>query len=472
MNFKHCTLFTTALCNLNCSYCYICKDSEGGLHQIDKDIENDFKNKTYIKQLLDYDESLKDSIEGITLWGGEPFLKLERFTEQVEDWFLNFPNINTIMTSTNFTLPDHIDKLEKLLKEISKYYKKTQGKKLKFELQISIDGYEEMNDFGRGEGITKRFLENFYKMLDMSYDTETIDLIVYTKPTLSRETFHFLDSKEKCYKWFKYFEEYLYNPYKDSTATWVFSNSIFNFAQPTEWSKEDGLFVRDLIKNILDITDQVFEECPGWRNCISLNPFLITLATQLDTVGPIFSFEQVAKERRHPTCGGGCGSFVGNIVPITHGKFTMCHRGVFDEYIDYVNNLNNQKTMNGLSEKFFKSSNVEDWVYSKEEMKTSQTMMLPLYTCPNQIIYTDVVTFVREYAFAGIIDEKYKDIKNAELAVDYFLRRSYCVQDAYLQNGSWTTLPTYEFPLLLNGALDLSIEEFNKILTKKGWKID
>ena len=48
MNFKHCTLFTTALCNLNCSYCYICKDSEGGLHQIDKDIENDFKNKTII----------------------------------------------------------------------------------------------------------------------------------------------------------------------------------------------------------------------------------------------------------------------------------------------------------------------------------------------------------------------------------------------------------------------------------------
>ena len=38
--FTNITLFTTALCNLNCGYCYICKDATGCLKQIDDDLAN------------------------------------------------------------------------------------------------------------------------------------------------------------------------------------------------------------------------------------------------------------------------------------------------------------------------------------------------------------------------------------------------------------------------------------------------
>ena len=46
----HATLFTTALCNLNCAYCYICKDKDGNLKQIDDDIAREFANDSYINQ--------------------------------------------------------------------------------------------------------------------------------------------------------------------------------------------------------------------------------------------------------------------------------------------------------------------------------------------------------------------------------------------------------------------------------------
>lgn len=470
INFEHCTVFTTALCNLNCSYCYICKDVNGGLKNIDADLEKDFKEKKYIKQLLDYDINLKDTITGITLWGGEPFLKIRRFTDQIEDWFENFPNLEKIATSTNFTVDNQVEEIELLLSKIEKLYKKT-GKRFEFDCQISIDGYEEMNDCGRGKGVTKRFLDNFNKLCNIRYNSDVIYFHVHTKPTLSKETMHFLDSEEKCKKWFYFFEEKMYKPWYESHAQWKYENALFNFAQPTEWTQEDGKKVAKIIQYIKNVSEEVWTNCRGWQSHPSLNPFLIQIASVLDEIGPIFSIEQAVEHYKCKTCGGGCGSFVGNIVPIPHNKFTMCHRGIFDEYVDYVNNLNNRDSLNGLSEKYFKNSNVQDWLYTKEEMKIANSMMRPLYESPNQILYTDIVTFIIEYAHSGIIDEKYINQKEVNKVLDYFLRRAYCVQDAYIQNGSWVTPPAYEIPLLLNGAMDITLEEFDELLEKKGWKL-
>lgn len=57
------TVFTTALCNLNCSYCYICKDKNGGLKQIDEDIKKMFENGDYITSTLDINPNSKNSIK-------------------------------------------------------------------------------------------------------------------------------------------------------------------------------------------------------------------------------------------------------------------------------------------------------------------------------------------------------------------------------------------------------------------------
>ena len=114
----HATLFTTALCNLNCAYCYICKDKDGNLKQIDDDIAREFANDSYINQILAYGDNIQEKLDSLTLWGGEPFLHMERFTFRIDKWFEAFPNINKIDTSTNFTIPNQYKIIENLLDKI------------------------------------------------------------------------------------------------------------------------------------------------------------------------------------------------------------------------------------------------------------------------------------------------------------------------------------------------------------------
>ena len=195
MSIKHATIFTTALCNLNCKYCYICKDSAGGLKYIDDDIVKSFEEKEFIQSILSFGDDVEHTLEAIGLWGGEPLLHLERFTNQIQDWFTAFPNLNTFDTSTNFALSNAVDQLEDFFSAITKYGPKNHYTIL---LQISIDGYPEMTDFGRGLNVTQNLLNNFYKLLALKYNKNKIELRVTLKPTLSKETFIFLDSLEKC----------------------------------------------------------------------------------------------------------------------------------------------------------------------------------------------------------------------------------------------------------------------------------
>jgi MoaA/NifB/PqqE/SkfB family radical SAM enzyme len=470
MNFSNMTLFTTALCNLNCGYCYICKDAAGGLAQIDKDLEQDFANDQYIKQVLDYDPELRNTIDGITLWGGEPFLHMERFTDHIKAYFDAFPNFNKIMTSTNFTIPNQAKIIEHLLKEIGKYY--NGNVYFNFDLQISIDGYPEMNDFGRGKGTTEKFLKNFRDLCDIDYDTSKIILSVHTKPTLSKETMHFLDTPEKCIKWYTFFDTELYQVQKENNAKWNYHNSVFNCASPSEWTKEDGYTYAKINQNILDSQKYIQETCESWRSDVTLIPLAITGLTSLSsrssckrcgTVQVDRSLEEAGKSYRNPKCGGGCGSFTGNIVPIPKGMFTMCHRGLFDEYVEYANNVQKQGSINGLSDKYFGAHNTKDWLYTPEEMRQAHNMMVPFETSPNQILYTDLILFVREYAKAGLIDPKYTSIAEIEKTLPAFMENSICLQDNYIMNGSWTTRNCLEIPLFYNGAMDIVVSELDRV---------
>lgn len=464
-----CTLFTTALCNLNCTYCYICKDKNGGLQQIDDDIAKDYEENKYIKQLLDYDPNLANTLNQITLWGGEPFLHMERFIDHIEDWFTAFPNIDKIDSSTNFTIKDQSKIIELLLHKIAENYNMKNGKKLRCQIQLSIDGYYEMNEFSRGKGVTDLFLQNWNELLDIAYDYNKIDLQFHIKPTLSRNCFHFLDTEEKCYKWFKYLNDELYLPFVKKSPKFTFSLAVFNCACPTDWTKQDGIEFAKITKNIMNITPKIKETLAGWQD--EYNYFFICGSTaNAIRERNIHSKQDLIENLKHPCGPGHCGVFTGCIVPIPHDTFTMCHRGLFDNYVDYCNNLEQKDELNGLSIKYFKHHNVKDWLYNKEELHKMQSMMNQLF-CPNTIAYTDYITIIREYAIAGLIDKKYTDIKNIEPTLTYFLNNSYCVQDAYIMNGSWVTRSLLDIPLLYNGVMDLVMEQTDKLLEERGIKL-
>jgi hypothetical protein len=76
--------------------------------------------------------------------------------------------------------------------------------------------------------------------------------------------------------------------------------------------------------------------------------------------------------------------------------------------------------------------------------------------------------FIKEYAKAGIIDEKYLNPKEIEATLAHNLDNSFCMQDGFIQSGTWTTIATYEIPLMYNGAMDIAIQETNKYMDKFG----
>lgn len=450
MSFSQATIFTTALCNLNCKYCYICKDQAGGLKQIDQDIARSLQDGSYIKQILNFGDNIENTLYSISLWGGEPFLHIDRFLDVIEDWFGAFPNLKNFDTSTNFTVPGEVKKLQRLLSILE-----TKGPAPHYSItfQISIDGYPEMNDAGRGENVTKRILENWNELCNISYDVNKISLRINTKPTLSKETFCYLDSVEKCEKWFKFFNDEMYIPYAKANAPFDFCLSLFNCATPTEWTAEDGRDFASICKNLSQID---FFKYEGWRHLFSAIPMADRI---IQNVADASSYNR-------PYCGGACGAFVGSIVPIPNGKYTVCHRGLFDNYVEYCNNIDSREDMNGLSKSYFAAKNRDKWLLSKEKLAAMNKTMSAINNCPHQILYTDYIIFIREYARCGLIDEKYMDVKEIEATLPHYLGNSYCMQDGFIQTGSWTTISSYEIPLMYNGAMEISMEEVKKYVHK------
>ena len=461
------TIFTTALCNLNCSYCYICKDSEGGLKKIDDEIEEAFRTNAYIKQVLDLDPACKDSITQISLWGGEPFLKIYRFIDHIPDFFNSFPNIDFFDVSTNLNLSDHPQRIQDLINAVEKNFSllnisKNLSKRFKVNIQISIDGYKEMNDVTRGKGVTQKIFDNWKIILDtLDFNENLIEVNFFTKSTFSKESWHFVDTPEKAYKWCASLHYNLYQPWKESSCKAQYSHGMWNNAMPTEYCQQDGIKYTEVVKAFQEAFDQVTADLDSWRGY----PTIVSEAIQpIDYIKIELNNDgkQLHKNLSCKKCGMACGVFAYNLVPIPNNKFTMCHRGLFDAYADYANNSSQIEHLHGLAELWTSIDAKKFWVFDKEQIMQMHKTMQKIYDYPNQIFYTDLVQQIMYYAKSGIIDSKYTNMNEIKPTLVTFLCNSQCIQDCFIFGGSWTTRTPLEIPLYYNGAMDIIVEEINK----------
>lgn len=463
------TVFTTALCNLNCSYCYICKDKNGGLKQIDDDIKAMFDNGEYITQTLDLDPNCKNSINQISLWGGEPFLGIYRFIDHLDEFFTAFPNINCIDVSSNWALPDHVKRIQDFINAIDKNYhllNMPPDQRFHVMIQISIDGPEEMTDFGRGKGTTQKIYQNWKKLLDsLEFNENRFQVSIFTKATFSRSSWQFVNTPEKAYNWCKSMEDNLYIPWRQSNSKVEYTHSLWNNAQPTEWTSEDGKEYAKVTKAFFEASDRICEDMEGFRDVPSLIPEA-TLSVQKTILENKCNFNNFLQNLKCKKCGGGCGVFSYNLVPIPHGKFTMCHRGLFDAYTDYFNNLSRQEHLNDLA-KLWSTLNPKYWIFDKKSILQIQNTINKMYEYEHQIFFTDLAQQIKCYADSGVIDPKYSDMNNILPTLGYFLSEAQCIQDNFMFGGSWVTKSPLEIPLMYNGTMDIVLEEIHKQIQER-----
>lgn len=190
--YQRLALYTTSSCNLNCKYCYE-KHYRKGLQ-----ISHPQDYSIYINKLLELNPKNKNTLTSIELWGGEPLLGLEEFIFYLPDFIQNFPNLNEIQISSNFTLSNSTQLILNLCEQLSILKKDN----FIVKLQISIDGPEIINDYNRGSGTTNSIIA-FLNNLSNPYPN--IDLKIITNSTLDRKGLFYFTSYEKVEEWFDFF---------------------------------------------------------------------------------------------------------------------------------------------------------------------------------------------------------------------------------------------------------------------------
>ena len=186
--YQRLSVFAASSCNLNCKYC-IEKDCKM------EPISHPQGYLKYINKVKSLNPNNRDTITSIELWGGEPLIGLDDFIFYLSDFYREFPNINTIQISTNFTLPNSAELINTLSAHLHTF-----NPEARIKLQISIDGPQWINDFNRGEGTTQKILNNV-ALLDMQYNN--IDIV--TNSVLYTKGLYGIISYELMEGWFNFF---------------------------------------------------------------------------------------------------------------------------------------------------------------------------------------------------------------------------------------------------------------------------
>lgn len=114
--------YTCGTCNLKCRYCNIHKSPI--LEKIDKSLEESFKGDYYFNRVREYFPR-RDMLKAFETWGGEPFLKMERFHPTLRKLIDYYPYFSKGFSSTNFSYDAWCDKFFGLMDVFGEYPHRT-----------------------------------------------------------------------------------------------------------------------------------------------------------------------------------------------------------------------------------------------------------------------------------------------------------------------------------------------------------
>lgn len=106
-------LYSTAVCNLDCTYCYINKNK--GLKAIDRLLADSFADPDYYFGFIRDYFPHKGDLQKLEIWGAETFLHMERVHPVLHKLIGHYPFFRSFFASTNFSYPEWTDKVFDLL---------------------------------------------------------------------------------------------------------------------------------------------------------------------------------------------------------------------------------------------------------------------------------------------------------------------------------------------------------------------
>lgn len=425
-------LYSSATCQLDCTYCYINKNK--ALSKIDKLIDESFKNPNYyfnfIKEYFDIGD-----LKNLEVWGAETFHHMDRVYPVLRQIIGYYPFFRRFFASTNFVYPEWVDCVYNTLNQFSSYAPRV----FDVTLQLSIDGPSPINDLTRGKGTTEKCLKNLDLFLSRYQEIpDNVNLTLSFKPTLSTDTIYLLDTKDRIIGYYRFFEE-LINKILNDSKNITAPLPIPNMAVPSLATKEDGIYFANLVKTCREI-----EKIPH-------------VFDHYKVITPFNTSNQPKNRHTYKYPCFTCGSGSTNVGFLPNNLISSCHNGFVDTLSDYekffIQNPNSV-----IDNKLFRFIN-NRFTHTKENYPKYERQVQFFNDADSMFRMGCLAGYIRTLALAGEIDEKYKTEEGAIIGAEkYQFATCNCLRDNYMVTGSITLQPEGMIRLLLNGAIDYIME--------------
>ena len=251
-----------------CTYCYIHKNKQR-MKDYNARIRETILNGSFSQSIINNFSEYKEQISHIALWGAEPTINAEYFKTFITPLFDYFPNLNEVMFSTNALLG--INAIDHFIVTMNNYAEE-HNRKMRLELQFSLDGPDYINDSSRHPGATKSTLQAIKDVVEKYKNLNgNFGMILTTKATLTTDWMEYLaENPNKMQEYFEFFSNIQNNMLdiiKDNKNIQLYLAGYPTCVDPGEHTIEDGEKFAKYIKALRKVD---VSKCPPYKHPLYL----------------------------------------------------------------------------------------------------------------------------------------------------------------------------------------------------------
>ena len=438
-------MFSAAVCNLDCSYCYIPK-KDPRLAKYHKNIIEKITSDKFIRQL---GETYGDNLTSIAHWGTEPTLTLNLYTENkfYEKLQKVCPNIEAISMSSNFMHNPLV--IIDLIKSLPRY-----EKTIKLDVQMSLDGPDYITDKNRGVGSTKKITENigiFFNELKKNENVlkeKNVVFYSHVKPTHYIDDIKLLMDMKYVLEYCDVFENLMEKilPY-NSMGICISPVSDPTIVYPGRYTKEDGLNYKKYVENFFNLKNE-----KEYKYAIFHAPYMNYFIEVIKFVDHIFTGNGQSS----------CSAGRSQLAISDKNDLLFCHRMFY---------MNEPEVYDDLFNPFFDGNEC----YSGSEF--GRHKLLQKFVADNmlKLVSTLAVSrgfndyqghkmnctyaLIKEMAKCGQISKIFLENETYCLLFTMFLLKRSCPVESIVTTGSIHLSPTSFYKIFGNGVFELICEK-------------
>ena len=460
IGFEAVNIYFSGLCNLRCRYCFQPKIEEISKSINDKIIEWISSGRMEEDIIKYYGEKIKC----ISLWGGEPSINLPFLEKRLDEIYQKLPFLDTIQYSTNISTKKLTENSINFIRSVSLKNKKF-NRNVLVDLQFSIDGPPEINDYNRIGAKADSIMDNITFLIEKIKDLPSKDYNLVIKGTQSADTLSFLIKKNNLLEYYKYFDKYQAKWEKLLSKEKAPSGGTFiSLVYPGNYTQKDGI----AFKRLLELQNsKEFQKSYKWESEVTFdNQVTSRIKKAFSNLRAGYYRDYKGELLNVCTCSAGkcCGGLTYD------SQFHLCQATyMFNEdilkYIEDHNLITEFENKQGFSFRNFKNVIKENAVVSfNDDLKLSRLLYKLNYFNKDlsfKIQYFEII--LSELATAGQISKCYLEPIWRDLATAYLLfGGNECPADNIWEFSSPYIRSTSQMKLVFNGAFEYYINNFYK----------